>query len=142
MHTIANSRKDKVKTLKEHILKDLIPSGFNGRINEIQEEHRQAIQERDNSMQATQYENVDFQSKIRAKDQQIATLKSCYVSYLENEDINNGMTIITKSHDEAEYPYISIYRQHDYRRYKTRVLLARNQGGNLFAERDTSNAIV
>ena len=55
MYVIVNSRKVKGKTLKEHILKDIVSRGFNVRIKEIQGEHnqqtsqlQQTIQEQDN----------------------------------------------------------------------------------------------
>ena len=102
----------------------------------------QTIQEQDNRIQAIQYENVGLQGKIRAKDQQIATLRRRYASYLSDEDQNNGVSIIAKNNEEAEYPYISICGQHGYRRHKARVLQARNQGITLFADGDTPNAIV
>ena len=35
-----NSRKDKGKALKKHILKDIVPCGFEAKIEEIQEKHR------------------------------------------------------------------------------------------------------
>ena len=35
-----------------------------------------------------------------------------------------------------EYPFISICEQHDYRRHKISVLLARNQSSTLFADRN------
>ena len=72
MYTIVNSKKDKDKLLKKHILKDVAPHGLDTRIEEIQEKHRRAIQKkdeamalvnddlknRDNQIQAIQYENV------------------------------------------------------------------------------------
>ena len=149
MYVIVNSRKDKGKALTEHILKDIVPRGFDARIKEIQGEHnqqtrqlQQTIQEQDNRIQAIQYENVGLQGKIRAKDQQIAALQRRYVDYLSDEDKNNGISIIAKNNEEEEYPYISICGQHGYRRHKVRVLLTRNQGSTLFADGDTLNAIV
>ena len=59
-----------------------------------------------------------------------------------DEDKENGISIITKNNDEAEYPYISICGQHGYRRQKVRVLLTRNKGSTLFADGNTPNAIV
>ena len=47
MYVIVNSRKDKGKALKEHILKDIVPHGFDARIEKIKEKHRQAIEEKD-----------------------------------------------------------------------------------------------
>ena len=58
-----------------------------------------------------------------------------------SEDKDNGISIIAKNNEE-EYSYISISRPSCYRRHKTRVLLIRNQLSNLFADRDTSNAII
>ena len=73
------------------------------------------LQERDNRIHAIQYENVSLQGEIRAKDQQIAILQRRYVGYLLNEDKNNGISIIAKNNEEAEYRYISICGQHSYR---------------------------
>ena len=47
IYVIVNSKKDKGKALKEYILKDIVPRGFNVKIEEIQEKHRQAIEEKD-----------------------------------------------------------------------------------------------
>ena len=41
MYVIVNSRKDKGKALKEHILRNIVPCGFDARIKEIQGEHNQ-----------------------------------------------------------------------------------------------------
>ena len=46
LYVIVNSRKDKDKALKEHILKDIVPGGFDARIEEIQEKPRKAIEEK------------------------------------------------------------------------------------------------
>ena len=61
MYAIVKSRKDKGKELKEHILKEIVPRGFDTRIEEIQEHHRQAITGRNNQIQAIQHENVTLQ---------------------------------------------------------------------------------
>ena len=47
MYTTVNSKKDKGKVLKKLILKDIVRRGFGTRIEEIQEKHRQAIEEKD-----------------------------------------------------------------------------------------------
>ena len=39
MHVIVKSKKNKGKALKKHILKDIVPRGFDGRIEEIKEKH-------------------------------------------------------------------------------------------------------
>ena len=136
-----------------HILKEIVPHGFDAKIAEIQEDHQQAITGiqrehqlaityRDNQIRAIQRENTGLQDEIRAKDQEIAALQRRYVGYLANEDKNNGITIIAKNNEAEEYPYISIWGQHGYRRHKIRVLQARNQGSTLFPDGDTPNAIV
>ena len=126
--------------------------GLTGRIQALEftnEAHQQAIEEKDaatalfnDDLQNCECENVGLQGKIRAKDQQIAVLQRRYVGYLSDEDQSNGISIIAKNNEEAEYPYISICGQHGYRRHKARVLLARNQGSTLFADEDTPNTIV
>ena len=79
---------------------------------------------------------------MKAKDQQIAALQRRYVGYLSDEDKNNGINIITKNNDKAEYPYISIYGQHGYRRHKVMVVLTCSKGSTLFSDGDKLNAIV
>ena len=149
LYVIVNSPKDKGKALKKHIPKDILPRGFDARIEEIQERHREAIEEKDatiallnDDLKNREYENVGLQGEIRAKDQQIAALQRRYVGYLSGEDKNNGISIIVKNNEEEEYPYIPICGQHGYRRHKVKVLLTRNKGSTLFADGDTSNAIV
>ena len=39
LYVLVNSRKDQGKAFKEHILKDIVPRGFDARIEEIQEKH-------------------------------------------------------------------------------------------------------
>ena len=117
--------------------------------DKMKEDHRQAIEENDatiallnDDLKNREYENVGLQEEIRAKDQQIVDLQKRYLGYLSDEDKSNGISIIAKNNDEAEYPYISISGQHGYRRHKVRLLLTRNKGSTLFADGDTPNAIV
>ena len=70
MCVIVISRKHKGRALKGHILKDMLPRGFDARIEEIQGKHQQAIEEKDaafthyeNQIQAIQYENVALQAQ-------------------------------------------------------------------------------
>ena len=58
----------------KHILKDIVPRGFDVKIEEIQENHRQAIEEKDatiallnDDLKNREYENLDLQDEIRAK---------------------------------------------------------------------------
>ena len=114
----------------------------------MKEKHQQAIKEKEatiallnDDLKNREYKNVGLQGDIRAKDQQIAALQRHYLDYLWDEYKNNGISIIAKNNDEAEYPYISICIQHGYRRHKVRVLLTRNKVSTLFADGDTPNAI-
>ena len=161
-----SSQQSKVKDFRKHCCNVLFSHVWQQLTNKTEEDHQQTItriqegrqltieeheqtiallnedlQKRENRTQAIQYENVGLQGKIRAKDQQIATLQRRYVGYLSKEDKNNGISIIAKNSEEAEYPHISICGQHGYRRHKARVLLACNQGSTLFADGDTPNTI-
>ena len=147
MYVIVNSKKNKGKALKDHILKDIVPRGLDARIEEIQRKDQRAIEEKDATitllnvdLKNREYENVGLQGEIRVKDQQIAALEKFYAAFLSDEDKNNGISIIAKNSDEAEYPYISICGQHGYRRHKARVMLTRNKGNTLFADVDKPNA--
>ena len=50
MYVIANSKKDKGKALKDHILKNIVPRVFDARIEEIKGKHQQAIEEKDEKL--------------------------------------------------------------------------------------------
>ena len=70
MYVIVKSKKDKGKALKKHILKDIVPRGFNARIEGIKEKHRQAIEEKDatiallnDDLKNCEYENVALQAQ-------------------------------------------------------------------------------
>ena len=89
-----------------------------------------------------EFNNTGMQGEIRAKDWHIAHLQQQYVPLLEDEKKNYGMTIIAKNNESAEYPFISICGQHDYRRQKKRVILPKNPGSTEFADGNTPNAIV
>ena len=47
IYVIVNSKKDKGKALQDHILKDILPRGFDARMEEIQKKHQQAIEKKD-----------------------------------------------------------------------------------------------
>ena len=50
MYVTVNSKKDKCKALKDHILKDIVPRGLDAIIEEIQEKHRQANEKKDGQL--------------------------------------------------------------------------------------------
>ena len=85
IYIIVNSRKYKGKALQEHILKDIVPRGFDARFEEIQGKHQQAIKEKDattallnDDLKNREYKNVGLQGDVRAKNQQIDSLQKRY----------------------------------------------------------------
>ena len=55
-------------------MKDIVPRGFDVKIEEIQENHRQAIEKKDatiallnDDLKNREYENLDLKDEIRAK---------------------------------------------------------------------------
>ena len=131
LYVIVNSWKDKGKVLKEHILKDIIPRGFDAKIEETQKKYRQAIEEKDaaiallsdglqncdNQIHTIQYENVSLQAQRDVyKDQLqkcqdiITHLRTRYVDHAKDPGKGNIVMIIEKNlapeEDEFyEYPY-------------------------------------
>ena len=124
LYIVVNSRKDKGKVLKKHILKDIVPRGFDTRIEEIQEKHQQAIEEKDTAtallsddLQNREHENVALQAKRDVYNDQlqkcqdiISHLRTRYVDHTEDPGKDNIVMIIEKNtapeEDEFyEYPY-------------------------------------
>ena len=66
-------------------------------------------------------------------------MKSRQVGYIADKDKNDSISIVAKDNEAVEYPYISIFVQHGYRRHETRVPLTCNQGATLFADGDIPN---
>ena len=98
--------------LGKHILKDTVPSGFDARIEEIQEKHRQAITDHDNQMQALEFRNEEHQLKISKLNEEIDDLiKNRHVpcrGYFDN------VLCFIKKNSEEVHPYYVIrcqYRQ-------------------------------
>ena len=56
-YIIVNSRKEKGKALKEHNLKEIIPRGFDAKIEETQKQHQHAITDGDSQIQALEFAN-------------------------------------------------------------------------------------
>ena len=123
MYVIVNSRKDKGKALKEHILKDIVPRGFDTKIEEIQEKHRRIIEKKDAALELLnddlkncEYENVALQAQRDVcKDQLqkcpgiITHLRTRYVPHAKDPGKDNSIMIIEKNttpeEDEFyEYP--------------------------------------
>ena len=123
MYATVNSKKDKGKVLKKLILKDIVRRGFDTRIEEIQEKHRQANEEKDaaiallndnrknhdNQIQAIQYENVALQAQRDVyKDQLqkcqdiIAHLRTRYVDHAKDPGKDNIVMIIEKNTENTK----------------------------------------
>ena len=113
-------------------------------VDDLRREHQQAIEGRGQSvallsddledhdkqiqtmrMLDWKYENVGLQSEIEAKDQQIAALQRYFVVYLANKDKTNGIAIIRRNDEAAEYPYISICGHNDCRNNNTCFFVTR-----------------
>ena len=124
MYVIVNSKKGKGKALKDHILKEIVPHGLDARTEEIQEKHRQAIEERDaaiallnDEIRNREYDNVTLQAERDGykdelqKCQDIIThLKTRHVPHEKDPGKYNIVMIIEKNtapeEDEFyEYPH-------------------------------------
>ena len=101
LYVILNPWKDKGKVLKEHILKDLV--ALTQELKRFKKSFKKPCEK-------------------RAKGPDIAALQRHYGDYLANKNKTNGITIIEKIDEEAEYLYMSISRKHSYIKYKTRVI--------------------
>ena len=110
MHVIINSRKERGKELKEFIFKDIIPRGLNEKIKQLQEDHQLAITDRDNKIQAIQYE-------IKEKDHQIARCKNRIQDLTERHVprrgiIDNVLSLIDKQCKNEHYKFYMIRCQY------------------------------
>ena len=81
LYVTVNSRKGKGKSLKKHILKDIVPRGFDARIEEIQKKHRQAIEKKgatmallNDDLKTREHDNVALQTQ---SDAYKVLLKKC-----------------------------------------------------------------
>ena len=136
LYVIVNSQKDKGKMLREHILKDIVPPGFDARIEEIQRKHQQAIKEKDaalallgddlqdheNHIQAIQYENVAlqaqrhvYQTQLQKCQDTIICLKTCYVDHARDSSKENTIIIVWKHTGPANDKF------HDLPNYVARI---------------------
>ena len=80
-YVIVKSKKDKGKVLKEHILKDIVPSGFDAKVEEIQGKHQQAITDRENQIIALEFRNKEHQQKMLKLNEEIDDLiKNRYIA--------------------------------------------------------------
>ena len=110
LYVTVNSRKDRAKALKKHILKDLAPRGFDARIEGIQEKHQQAIEEKDatiallnDDLQKREYQNVAlqaqkdmYQAELQKYQDIITYLETRYVPHVKNSGKDNIIIIVQK----------------------------------------------
>ena len=110
LYVAVNSKKDKGKALKEHILKDILPRGFDARIEEIQGQHQQAITNRDNQIKALKFTNEKHQQKNLRLSKEIDDLiANRYVA--RRGGFNNVLCFIKKNSEEV-HPYYAIQCQY------------------------------
>ena len=124
LYVVVNSRNNKGKALKKHILKDIVPRGFDARIEEIQEKYRRAIEEKDaalsllnDDVQNREYENVALQAQrdvykdeLQKCQDIIAHLRRRYADHVEDPGKDNIVMIIEKNtapeeNEFYEYPH-------------------------------------
>ena len=125
LYVTVNSRKDKSKALKKHILKDIVPRGFDARIEEIQEKHQQAIEKKDatiallnDDLKNREHDNVALQAQRDVyKDQLqkcqdiITHLKTRHVPHARDPGKDN-IIIIVRKHTTSTRPVISFMACH------------------------------
>ena len=161
MYVIVKSRKDKGKALKEHIPKGIVPRGFDAKIEEIQEKHRRAIEEKDvalallnDYLQNRKYEKVALQAQRDLyKDQlqicydKITHLRIRYVDHAKDPGKDNIVMIIEKNiapeEDEFyQYPYYIARIQRRFINTKTRWFKAQYRHHRFIIEElDNANSV-
>lgn len=126
LYIAMRSDKNEAENARKWLLDDIIPRGLKNKIKE----QRQIIEDcdtrlvllndnlaqRDNRIQAIQYENVGLQGEIRAKDQMIGVLRERYVDHATKPGLDNVVMIVRKhtATDEEDQYY-------DYQYYASRI---------------------
>ena len=122
LYVVVNSWNNKGKAFKKHILKDIVPRGFDARIEEIQEKHRRAIEEKDaalallnDDLQNREYENVALQAQrdvykdeLQKCQDIIAHLRRRYADHVKDPDKDNIVMIIEKIPPPRKMSFMSI----------------------------------
>ena len=154
MHVIVGSRKSKGKELKEWVMSDIIPRGFNAIITEkqqtIEDNNRQHqltitqfqenLHQSNNQLQAITYQNQDLVHEIQE-------LRQRYVAPLMNSRKNNIIIIIRKhtisDNDKYHhYPYYIARIQKRKRYIKLRWFQRHFPQHKIIVELDCANSIV
>ena len=68
---VFSSQQQKAKAFRKYCFNEMFPRIGKQLVDKMQEGYQKAIEERDNRIQAIEYENVGLQGEIRAKDQQL-----------------------------------------------------------------------
>ena len=123
LYVIVNSRKDRGKELKHHILTDIIPRGFNNKIKELQENHHLAIEEKDAALallnddlteaqehsKQLELNNTGLQGEITTYQAQLQVAHIENIDLIENRhvprsgDIDTVLIAIEKNADTNEH---------------------------------------
>ena len=139
LYVTVNSRKDKGKMLKGHILKDIVQQGFDVKIEEIQGKHQQAITNRDNQIKALEFTNEEHQQKILNLNKEIdGLIKNKHIARLGSFD--NVLCFIKKNSGKG-HPYYVIQCQYRHLEKHKRWLKLRYPGIEVTDECDDRNAI-
>ena len=143
MHVIVGSRKSKGKKLKEWVMSDIIPRGFNAIIAEKQ----QALENKDLIIHQNESTIAILNDDLDERQREYAILEYKYeqleyraVPYLEDPKKDNGIVVIQKNNGD-EYPYIAICGQQGYVAQKIQNKLTDFPNGQIVVLAETPNAI-
>ena len=103
--TVFSSQQPKAKDFRRHCCNELFPHVQQRFTNKIQEEHQQAIEEKDNQIQALEFTNEKHRQKIlRLNDEIDVLIKNRHV--LRCGYFDNVLCFIKKNSKEAHLYYI------------------------------------
>ena len=109
MHELVfSSQQQKAKAFRKYCCNEMFPRIRKQLVDKMQEDHQQAITDRNNRVQAIEYENVGLQGEIKAKDQQIEASQhkiaepvERYVDHCRSPSRDN-IVIIVRKHTTPE----------------------------------------
>ena len=146
LYIIVNSRKDKGKALKEHILRDVIPHAFDARIEEIQGKHQQAIEEkvaelaqRVNQIKALEFRDEEHQQKILRLNEEVDDLIAN--RHVARRGCFHNVLCFSKNNSGEVHPYYVIRCQYRQLEKHKRWLKLRYPNMEVTDECDDPNAI-
>ena len=104
LYTIVNSQKTKAIALKNHILRDIVPRGFNAKLEQIQENYQRAIKEREDvieekdaaiallndDLEDVGRQLVDLEHENHELQNEVERLQERYVPYLQDTRKDNS----------------------------------------------------